>query len=186
MSERMDWGAFEAYMAHSERFFARTRQSLDSFLRDICGDKLDEFLASRESAERYLHDPSWILRWTAISVLERFWGCNKELAAACERLALEDPHEQVRRSALSTLVCCYTRTNDRRIGALLAKIVRDADRSLEIRQTAYHGLFRVKGVNPPERPIPGRYRIPKDIDWAFVDSFLDGNRHRRSGPIEGL
>lgn len=186
MSERMDLGALEAYIAHSQRSRAKIQEFLDESLRDICGDKLDDFLASRESAERYLHDPSWRLRWTAIAALEHFWGCNHDLAAACERLAFEDPHQRVRHSALLTLVRCYSGTNDRRIGALLAQIVRDADLSLETRQAAYHGLFRVKGVNPPNRPIPGRYRIPKDIDWAFVDSFLKEGRQHRSRPLEGL
>lgn len=158
----------------------------DSALRDICGDKLDDFLASRESAERYLHHPSWILRWAAIAVLEGIWGCDTDLAAACERLAFEDPDQRVRHLALFTLRRCYSGTNDRRIGALLARTVADADLPSDIRETAYHQLCDLRGVDPLTSPIPGRCRIPEDIDLALVNSFLDDKRHHRSGAIEGL
>lgn len=161
--------------AHVGRSRADERTPFEPFepmWRALCGAKLDHFLANRASAEKYLRNSEWKLRLAAISILREVWGPDDELAAVCEKMAFEDAHEQVRGVALYTLASCFSGTNDTRVGMLLARVVYDSKAPEGVRDAAYRGLFRIRDVDIRAAPMPGKDRIPDDIDWVFVDSFL--------------
>jgi len=148
------------------------------WLQRVGPTQLGAMLADRQSAERMLSDPDPTLRDVALSVLAYHWGRDAQLAARCEELAVSDPDNGVRSTALHCLSSCYGNTSDSRVGQLLARMVRDEAQSMKVRIAAYEGLFHVRGVPPHLRPISlekllrgDQFRFPEDVDWAFVDSF---------------
>jgi hypothetical protein len=143
--------------------------------KSLAGEQLNEMLASRENSIKRLQDPSWKLRLAAISILRTVWKSYEELAIICEKMAFEDPHFQVRGTALFTLACCFAGTNDARIGKLLASVVKDTTMPDLIREAAYNGLFQLRGTFPLDLPMPGKHRFPADMDSAFVETFLADN-----------
>jgi len=138
----------------------------------LAGDQLDEMLADAEKAKQNLKHPSWKMRLAAISVLRERWRQYNELALDVERMASEDGHPQVRECALFTLACCFEGTNDRRIGKLLGGIVQNEKLPKAFRETAYNGLFRLRGMAALDSPMPGKFRFPEEVDWQFVESFF--------------
>jgi hypothetical protein len=128
-------------------------------------------LITPEQTEAYLQNPSWKLRLAAISILTVVWKPNARLAAICEKMAFEDPHEQVGAVAVSTLSSYYAETDDPRIGNLLAQIVVDETKSLTVRGAAYDALFKLRFGSVSVRNAPLPYRFPEHIDWEFVRSF---------------
>jgi hypothetical protein len=161
-----------------------SRRANEKIWRTLAGDLAQEMLNSREKAMSCLHDPSWKIRLAAISILRMVWKAYEELAAICEKMAFDDTHLQVRGTALFTLACCYRGTNDPRISQLLRGIVCDTSIPNNLRQSAYEGLFQLRGVPSSAIPMPGKYPFPAEIDWAFVDSFMDERSESEKGEKE--
>lgn len=179
-----DLESFKRAIAEEKAYQERLRNSKPRTPRlelgvwkELAGDELEILLASRENAEEYLRHSSWKLRLVSIWIIRTVWNADEHLTKICEKLAFNDPHPQVREVALSTLACCFRGTNDRRIGTLLARIVHDASLPGGFRESAYHGLFVLRGLSGRDVPMPGTYAFPEDVDWSFVDSFL-----REDGP----
>jgi len=134
---------------------------------------------SREKAMGCLEDMNWQVRAAAVNVLCDKWrqGSDSELEYKFERIATNDTSSQVRSAAWGAIAKLYSRTDDLRVGKLLARVVFDAGESFEVRFAAYISLYGVRGV--PITPWPGLLtrpptlpRIPQDIDLSFVESFL--------------
>jgi hypothetical protein len=162
----------EEQQQFSKKSAAREREFTTNMLKSLVGERLDEMRLSSDHAERFLQDPCWKHRLAAIVILREIWGVDERLAAACERMAFEDSHTQVRQSALSNLAQCFSGTDDRRIGILLAQVVSDQAESESFRATVYRGLFTLRDVPMLSRPFPFTERIPEDVDWPFVNSFV--------------
>jgi len=129
-------------------------------------------LNSPETAKRFLEDPSWKKRLAAISILRERWGSKENVASLFEKMAHEDAHPQVRGVALFSLACCFEGTSNPRIGKMLAEIVQNEVLPIEVRESAYGGLFRLRGESGLSSPMPGKYRFPEDVNWGLVKSFL--------------
>jgi hypothetical protein len=150
--------------------------------RALAGEHYDDIMKCPESTMKYLHNESWKLRFAAISVLRMVWKSYDELAAVCEKIAFEDADAQVRATAIFTLGCCFKNKNDSRVGRLLAQVVHDESLSDSFRESAYSGLFWLRGVPAWELPIRGKFSFPDDIDWVFVGSFLrEGDKQKEEG-----
>ena len=141
--------------------------------------RLDAMFKDRESAERALFDPDPTLRDVALGVLAYRWHRGRHLAEKCEELALSDPDDSVRSTAIHCLSLCYENTSDSRVGRLMAQIVRDDSQAVKVRAAAYGALFHVRGEPPDRRPtsfsgqLPGTtVGFPEYVDWSFVDGFL--------------
>ncbi|MCR4416021.1 MAG: tetratricopeptide repeat protein [Thermoguttaceae bacterium] len=162
----------------ADRALERFRANQRSHWEALAGPHLGEMLQSRENARQHLTNPDPRIRLAALQVLEHVWNPKPgdDLSRECERMALEDADPQVRSSALFTLGACYHGTDDLRIGKLLAGVVRDDAQPSGCRQSAYLALYAIKRQRFPAglvRTLAQRsMRIPDEIDWAFVDSFL--------------
>src|SRR5439155_18152753 len=126
--------------------------------------------------ERQLRNPTPDIRNVALEVLSFHWKQKGNFVATCETIAFDDPIPRIRAIALLCLARCYEATDDVRIGRLLASVVREESPYPDIRRAAYHGLFILRDLQLTwpglaARP-PTELRIPEDIDWAFVNSFL--------------
>lgn len=159
----------------------RSRQHNERMWRKLAGEHFEEMLASRESAEKYLSHPDWQLRVAAIAILRSVWEPDKSLAAACEEMLLKDPHSQVRGIAAITLGSIFQGTNDRRVGSLLATVVKGTTLPDSVRRSAHQALFHIRGVFVLDIPLPGTYRFPEDVDWDFVNSLWTRTRRESVG-----
>jgi hypothetical protein len=77
----------------------------------------------------------------------------------------------VREEATYLLGSHYADTNDARIGALLASIVRAEGEAPAVRLSAYCALVCLRGQADRWRPRLTELRFPEDIDWVLVSSF---------------
>jgi len=131
---------------------------------------------SRAAAESYLAHRDPQLRRTALSTLAHYWKPDKEFEEACEQMVFQDSDAEVRSLALACLACCYSGSDDPRVGRLAAQLVRDDTLPEKLRVAGYRALFTIRGM--PSKWIlstcPSRsFRFPEDVDWAFVNTFLD-------------
>jgi tetratricopeptide (TPR) repeat protein len=152
-------------------------------------------LADRAAAVRSLgHDVASVRRCAA-SVLICYWKLQPggEGSDGLYRLAIGDPDDETRLVALRALISCYKNTDDISVGESLASIVRDERRPPLLRTFAYHGLFVVRGLPIPRlreatlarNENPKLPRVPEDVDWPFVQSFLtEGRQPRPSSWLE--
>lgn len=174
-----DFESFKAWLLRErERVRVKmpsSREGYERMWRELCGDELDRLLASRESTEQYVRDLRWEFRLAAISILRVIWGPSRDLAVICEKTILEDPHPEVKGVALTTLGVCLRGTNDLRVGALLARVVHDPHLPKSVRECAYQALFDLRGIDVRQTPDVEEFRAPEDIDWTFVDSFLEND-----------
>jgi len=157
---------------------AAKREKCSYFMRTwrlLLGDQLEQMLASEAKTKDHLRDPSWQMRLAAISILREYFAEREELAPVVEKMAFEDPHPQVRATALSSLASCFRGTGDPRIGRLLAEIVTNESMDKTFREAAYQGLFELTGRSGLNRPIPGTYRFPEDVEHALVERFRGGS-----------
>jgi len=143
--------------------------------RDVLGPAYDAMLLDREATEHHLYHPDPPARRAALYLLMHHWPRDQQTAVACERMAFEDRDCDVRKAALLGLGECYSHTDDSRVGALLARCVRDESELCEVREAAYFGLFDVRGRRIFFYHNPFEFRFPQDVDWSFVDSFLSGS-----------
>lgn len=145
-------------------------------LARLNAQQVNDMLASRQSTEKYLDSPLAELRCVAISLLTDHWAIDHNVAERCEHLLHTDPSAEVRAQAVVALSTWYDRTDNVRIGKLLAELIYDCAQPNNVRDAAYKGLFLVRGMPvtswPSFRQPKGEYHFPEDVDWSFVDSFL--------------
>jgi hypothetical protein len=135
------------------------------------GDELRNMLVTPQQTEAYLQHPSWKLRLVAISILKKVSKPNARLAAICEKMASEDPHEQVRGVARETLAE-YKLGKDVYIRNLFARTVCDETMPRRVREAAYRGLCRRHFGSIATHLSVGKLKFPEDVDWEFVKTFL--------------
>lgn len=166
-------------MTRCERTFADAEEMSRLRVVALAGDSWDRISGSRGDAIGRLGDQNWQVRAAAVHVLAVKWRTDAdcELEQTFERLAANDPSSYVRAAALVAIAKCYSRSDDLRVGKLLARVVLNAGEAFDVRFAAYTSLFGVRGL--PLAPWPGLLerppalpRIPQDIDLPFVESFL--------------
>ncbi|MGO8746320.1 MAG: tetratricopeptide repeat protein [Thermoguttaceae bacterium] len=168
---------------------ARVRAQRVAEWQSLVGPLLAEMLKTREDAYRHLSNAEDNVRIVALELISSHWGSKPgdDFSRLCEKMALDDPSINVRLAAISALGRCYADTDDVRIGKLLAQLVHDASMPLSCRRSAYRELFFLRG-SPieawPSSQAGGslKLRIPDEVDWAFVDSFLVEGRSPHPSP----
>lgn len=171
---RAELAAYEAAVVNGT---ANVKETEEAHWEKLVGPTLlQAMLKDRETVERCLVDPNPSIRGTALCILSRHWKPDVDLAAKCEELAVSDPVDSVRCSAIRCLSSFYRNSSNVRVGAMLARIVHDDAQSVNVRIVAYHSLFSVRGVHlrhwpSAEKIIFGDFHFPEDVDWSFVDTF---------------
>jgi hypothetical protein len=158
--------------------------------REYAPDCLLAMLDSEDEAKRALRHPTARVRLAAIEILLyhwRHWDQRPpgECARLYEELALRDPDLAVRCAATLALGRCYNGTADLRVGRAIANLVLDGSLPAALRRAALASLYSIRGLVLPDWPgrhttPPSLLRVPVDVDWPFVNSFVT---HRGgSGP----
>jgi HEAT repeat protein len=166
-------------IAFSARFSAELASRSQSKLVEMAGSTLDRMRRSPAEAIAFLEDSDWKIRWAAIQVLRDNWGLQNavDVTLALKKTALTDPTARVRAAAFAAISKLYERTDEPRIGKLLASVVLNENEPYEVRCAAHNGLHVLRGLAVPTWPglaaiPPTPFRIPEDIDWDFIRSYL--------------
>jgi hypothetical protein len=182
-SEKVPPRLLDEAQQNADRLLAVLEDMLKKECEELAGSCMEEMLLGPEKAFPYFSHRHPGVRRAAIRIWGFYWERTDQYAAICEKLALEDPDEDVRIWALDAVVATYAKTDDVRVGNLLAKIVYDQSKSLEYCKRAYDGLFHVRGM--PRETHPSLiwpkfdFPFPEIVDWTFVDSFLRGGQRGR-------
>jgi hypothetical protein len=160
--------------------FARfTAERIGQLIRKLLGEErhadAERMLASRGDAESYLLAADPKFRCAALLALKNCWECDERFGSLCERLAFDDPDVEVRSLALSCLAGFYAAADNTRVERLIAWIVYDSREPRKIRVSAYQSLFiirRMSLLRGARDALSEAFRVPEDIDWAFVNSFF--------------
>jgi hypothetical protein len=150
---------------------ARLEPFAERRLRDLAGRHLETMLSSKEETLKYLTHADPKLREAALQLAYRRWEMADMLATVYEKMALSDPSDDVRDTAIRALGTCYARTKDQRIGRLLAGLARNPSLSDAIRMTAFTSLLRLHGNMDYTGKSPLVAQSLEDIDWGFVDQY---------------
>jgi hypothetical protein len=176
--------AFEELERDFKDMAARLNPLLEKRLQELAGTQLQTMLSAQGETMKYLADPNPKLREAALKIAYRHWKITDKLAAVYETMAFADPDNQVRETAIRALGTCYARTKDRRIGHLLASVVRDRKAEASMRITAFVSLLRLhrnldyKGKSPL---VPVSL---DEVDWDFVESYYKGHAERGEDEME--
>jgi hypothetical protein len=146
--------------------------SLTAIFINKAGPRLQIMLEDLGTTKALLKDPDPNVRCAAMSVLIDHWKSGTEAATFAEHMAFADPEMEVRAFAVTCLGSCYSGTNDKRIGQILAGVVYNEDQHPKVREAAYRALFHIRGSPVRERPSMSRLRFPEDADWSFVKTFF--------------
>ncbi len=155
------------------------RQVQTEAWRKLLGPLAGPLFASEEETRRHLSHEDARIRFVALSMMVDHWKARAPhpFVERCEQMALSDPDAKIRGAALTYLGVCYHSTNDRRLGRVLATIVRSEDESTETRWAAYRSLVAISVPRsvPGQRPssIGWRLEQSEQFDWKLVDGFLD-------------
>ena len=128
------------------------------------------YVAAREVVAEYLQDPSGSIRGKALITLAIDFHLP-EYQETARQFLLNDYDGDCKLAAISVLGYFQANANDRATLALLAEVVRDSMQNDVIRTYAYETMQDVVHSDPTKR-VGQVLSIPKDVDWAFVDSYL--------------
>jgi hypothetical protein len=145
----------------------------------LAGSALEAMIESRQGAEQYLSHSDPRLRFTALSVIRDVWGQTVEFESQCIQMALHDPDSQVQGVAVTSLSAMPAATNNLAVRRVLATIVRDTSRGVDVRLLAYNSLYTLSGVpldcTPLWRHGKHAFRFPEDINWKLIDDIANSN-----------
>lgn len=169
-------------IAEVSRWLEETKQRVNASKaarwEQLAGCHATRMRENHATAESYLAHPDEQVRCAALSVLRDLWKPDRGFEEACERLIYEDPSVKVRSLALACLACCYSGSDDHRVGRLAAQFVVDDSAPHRLRVAAHLALFTIRGMSTKAllKLCSPRFRFPDDVDWAFVNTFVDRDR----------
>lgn len=153
---------------------ASIKPLLEQRLRELAGPHLESMLSSQEETLKYLSAANPDLRQAALRLAYRHWNITDMLATVYEEMALTDPDDEVRETAMGALGTCCRGTKDPRIGHLLAATVRNEGLAVGTRVTAYASLIRLHGHLDYTGKSPAVPLSLIDIDWPLVEQYYRG------------
>jgi hypothetical protein len=147
--------------------------SRETALQRLAGEYLEPMRRSTTPVVWLTH-PCPSIRIAALFLVGSEWTITSEIRDACEELAFADADSQVRGVAISTLSDCYADTRDRRVCRRFAELAVNPSEPEADRLAALQGLYSIEGILVLAWPElqPG-FRFPGDVDWRFVQQFLD-------------
>ena len=159
--------------------FLELRSYQEEKWQRLAGPFYKKMRESSEAAEGFLRHEDRNVRLAALGIITHVWrpGPDDPLATIVYTMAFEGDDLVMREEALCAFVECYRGTSDSRVGRILAEIAIDESQPASRREFAYHSLYTLQGKFTPPRPgllatPPTSFRVPEDIDWTFVKSFL--------------
>jgi len=106
---------------------------------------------------------------------------HSDLVDARIAISLHSKDEESRTTAISMLSIDFLESRDRRIGAVIARVVKDESASIDLRIFAYINLIDVSGRSTSEYPSLGAFQFPSDVDWNFVDQYVSAGQEKEEG-----
>jgi len=147
-----------------------------SFARARIGD-LAEVMASRlGTLHQFMEDPCADIRHSALAIVQDNPAYIANYIDVAKQLALRDTDAHVRLAAFHVLGKHFDESKDRLIGRFFAEIVLNSAQASESRLEAYKSLIYLEDLAFDWNPPVYKIRFPDDINWTFVERFLDVDR----------
>jgi hypothetical protein len=157
----------------ASRMMEEAREARLEEARALAGSSWGDMATSHSGRMEQLKHPTPEIRQAALRLISELGPRTAEFLIQCERLAFTDPAPAVRVDALLCLAGLQRDTHDRRLGSLLAQLVRDVSQARDIRKAAYLTLLTIFSRLESYRPIAENdTQFPEGIEWSFVDTFL--------------
>lgn len=133
-----------------------------------------EYLEARPDVELLLTNPEPEIRKTALKVLTSYWYLDDYWETARDFLE-HDPDADCRAEGAFALGVLRRDTGDRKILAVLAKVVKDENEGESVRITAYQAMRSIVqfDIEEHKRWMREGFTFEKDVNWAFVDACLE-------------
>lgn len=146
--------------------------SMDSVYHSIHELGRARYYPARRDIERLLTNEDPELRWVALEVLTRHLQLLEHLQAAMEFLKSEPDEDNRMRGALGILDLLRG-TGDADGLRALARVVRDPNEDIHVRQASYRAMRGIFRYDPAEQSELSRrdLNFDTDIDWGFVDAY---------------
>ena len=135
------------------------------WMEQVGRDDLGAMLESQKSAQSFLTHQDPVRRLVALEVLRWRWQPASDYAPLLENLAQHDADFRVRRGAIQHLSDSFADTKNRKVASFLAGVMGDASQTIEIREEACEGLFRIWG----ESLVSALLKVPPIVGIASAD-----------------
>jgi HEAT repeat protein len=131
------------------------------------------FQEARPEVEGFLKSEDPELRFVSLKVLTLYWHLEEYWETAREILE-HDPDEDCRFRAAAALADLKQDTQDRQTLQVLARVVRNEQEELVVREAAYAAMKAVLHFDPHEQfhTATRSFDLDKEADWEMVDSYL--------------
>lgn len=131
------------------------------------------FIEARREVEPFLKDDDPSLRAIALEVLAGHWGLIEYCEMAWHILET-DTDEECRFRAASIIGAWKRNTQDKQSLSRLAKVVKNDEEKIIVREAAYRAMKAIFSYNGREQyHIASRaFNFEQDIDWRFVEAYL--------------
>ena len=162
----------DEFKADFSEMESRLDPLIERRLKELAGSHLDAMRMSHDAALKYLTDADPKLREAAIQVTYRRRPAAETPLGIIERMAVSDPSEDVRDTAIRALGTYYASTKDQSIGLLLATTAWNDELINGLRLTAFMALIRVHGIMDYGGNSPLVVVSLEEFDWSFVKAYL--------------
>ena len=133
----------------------------------------NHFLEARKDVEGFLTSSEPQLRSVALEVLVNYWRLSDFEETARDFLE-HDPDDDCRMKGAAALLVLKRNTKDPQTLSVLARVVRNSEEDLIVREAAYAAMRVVIHYDPREqfRLASKGIASPQEIDWEMVNCYL--------------
>jgi hypothetical protein len=133
----------------------------------------NHFLEARKDVEGFLTSSDPQLRALALEVLVNHWRLS-DFEKTSRNFLEHDPDKECRVKGASALEVLKRNTKDRHTLSVLARVVRNSEEELIVRDAAYAAMRGVIHYDPREQFFLASNGITslQEIDWEMVNSYL--------------
>ena len=170
------WFASLRCLAESLRYEVQRRKANDQYLKALAGPELERMQLNPERAEQLLDHSDPKLRRAAISILSDTSDVRRLLPKFLSLLA-RDQEPGVQMTLIRAIVACCSKSGNPAVSKVIAQIVASDALPIQVRDVAYQALFQINDAPvyswPEVKRSLGDFQFPDDIDWRFVDTFIN-------------
>ncbi len=133
----------------------------------------NHFLEARKDVEGFLTNSDPQLRAIALEVLVNHWRLS-DFERTSRNFLEHDSDKECRMKGASALEVLKRNTKDRQTLSVLARVVRNSEEALIVRDAAYAAMRGVIHYDPREQFFLASKGITslQEIDWEMVNSYL--------------
>jgi hypothetical protein len=163
----------QAELATVDLAMSRARDESLTYFASVAGN-VSEMVSSYRFAVEALHASDGTTRWVALRILTDWWDLTSEVATYSLKLALDDPDERVRLSAIHYVGFYYQGSRDDQIAYFLSNVVRNKTETPTLRAAAYQALATLREFTIAT-VLGTSALVGISVDWEFVNAVYESH-----------